>query len=364
MAGTEGKTKYYSLMEKLKQDIQSGKLPPGEKLPSENQLSAEYGLSRHTVRKALGLLSAEGYIYSEQGRGTFCSERLRHTKKSHNIAVVITYITDYIFPRLIQGMDQVLSANGYSIILKSTGNSRKLEAEALEDILKKDVDGVIIEPSKSQLVCRHEHLYRLLDEYEIPYIFIQGIYEQMEEHPHILMDDSRGGYLVTRYLLELGHRQIAGVFKADDFQGRERHKGYVQALQEAGLPYDPDRVVWFHTEDRKTKPSMGIEKMISRKIPLDAVVCYNDQIAFGVLHKLKAMGIKVPEDISVTGYDHSLYARGEIELTTIAHPQEKLGEMAAELLLEQIRKVPEEESRVKRLIEPRLIQGNSCRSRL
>ena len=223
---------------------------------------------------------------------------------------------------------------------------------------------MIIEPSKSQLVCRHEHLYRLLEEYQIPYIFIQGIYEQMEDRPHILMDDCRGGYLLTRYLLELGHRHIAGVFKADDVQGRERHKGYVQALQEAGLAYDPDLVVWFHTEDRKTKPALSIEKMISRKIPLDAVVCYNDQIAMSVFQKLKSMGLQVPEDISLTGYDNSLYARGEIELTTIAHPQEKLGEMAAELLLELIRRVPEEESHVKRSIEPQLIKGNSCRSRL
>ena len=97
MAGQDGKTKYYSLMETLKQAIQSGKIAPGERLPSENQLAAEYGLSRHTVRKALNLLSAEGYIVTEQGRGTFCSERLLHMKRSHNIAVIITYITDYIF---------------------------------------------------------------------------------------------------------------------------------------------------------------------------------------------------------------------------------------------------------------------------
>ena len=65
--------------------------------------------------------------------------------------------------------------------------------------MKKDIDGLIIEPSKSQLVCRHEDLYRALEEYEIPYIFIQGIYEQMADPArHILMDDCQGGYLVTQ----------------------------------------------------------------------------------------------------------------------------------------------------------------------
>lgn len=363
MANQGGKTKYFSLMEELKADILSGKILPGEKLPSENQLADRYNLSRHTVRKALAMLTNEGYIVAEHGKGTFCSERVRHMKESKNIAVITTYISDYIFPRLIQGMDRVLSANGYSIILKNTGNNRRLEAEALEDILRKDIDGLIIEPSKSQLICNHMNLYALLDEYEIPYVFVQGIYEQMEDKPHILMDDCRGGYLVTKYLLDLGHRHIAGIFKADDSQGRERHKGYVLALQEADIPYDPDMVVWFHTEDRKTKPSAAIEKMVKKHRDIDGIVCYNDQIAMGVYHTLRRLGIRVPEDVSITGYDNSMYARGEINLTTIAHPQEKLGEMAAELLLEKLRKVSEDNSKVERLIQPELIAGNSCSER-
>ena len=363
MASQNGKTKYYVLMEKLKNDILSGEIKPGEKLPSENQLSMQYNLSRHTVRKALSMLTTEGYIEAEHGKGTFCSERVRHMRESKNIAVITTYISDYIFPRLIQGMDRVLSSNGYSIILKNTANSRKLEAAALEDILRKDVDGLIIEPSKSQLICHHTNLYEMLDDYGIPYVFVQGIYEQMEDKPHILMNDCKGGYLVTKHLIELGHRHIVGIFKADDSQGKERHKGYVKAFQEAGLLYDPDYVIWFHTEDRKTKPAAVLEMMLRKKMPVDGVVCYNDQIAMGVYQKLKFLHIRVPEDISITGYDNSVYAKGDIDLTTIAHPQEKLGEMAAELLLEKIHKVPEEKSKVERLIEPQLIVGNSCISR-
>ena len=104
-----GKAKYYALMEEMKTDILSGKIRPGEKLPSENQLSVRYGLSRHTVRKALGLLAADGYIESFQGKGTFCADVLRQIHGTGNIAVVTTYISDYIFPRLIQGIDEVLS---------------------------------------------------------------------------------------------------------------------------------------------------------------------------------------------------------------------------------------------------------------
>ena len=282
-----GKAKYYALMEEMKTDILSGKIRPGEKLPSENQLSVRYGLSRHTVRKALGILAGDGYIESFQGKGTFCADVLRQIHGTGNIAVVTTYISDYIFPRLIQGIDEVLSDNGYSIILKNTGNSRQKEARFLEELISKGIDGLIIEPSKSELLCRHVSLYETLDKYQIPYIFIQGLYTEMQEKPHILMDDAGGGYLVTKHLLDSGRRNIAGFFKADDRQGIERHKGYVKALQEHEIAYDPDKVVWFHTEDRRKKPALMVRNMVRQNSFPDGIVCYNDQIAVQVMEELE-----------------------------------------------------------------------------
>ena len=228
--GESGKTKYYVLMEELKSDIIAGRLRPGDKLPSENELSASRHVSRHTVRKALSILAQEGFIEAELGRGTFVSRKIRRAKSpslsfggmdyrgSGNIAVITTYLSDYIFPRLIQGIDSVLTAEGYSIILKNTGNSRVKESRCLEEILEKDIDGLIVEPSKSEILCANMALYEKLDFYQIPYVFIQGYYAQMKNKPHILMDDCMGGYLVTNYLIELGHRRILGIFKADDSQ--------------------------------------------------------------------------------------------------------------------------------------------------
>lgn len=365
MAAVGGKRlKYSKLMEDLKEMILSGKIQVGDQLPSENELAKSYAVSRQTVRKALEILQNEGFIYAEHGKGTFCSEMVRHMRASKNIAVVTTYLTDYIFPRVIQGIDEVITREGYSIILKNTRNSRKLEAKCIEELLQKEIDGMIIEPSKSQIYCKHIHLYEKLEAYGIPYVFIQGCFEQMKDKPHVLMDDQKGGYMITKYLIEKGHKHIAGVFKADDSQGLSRHKGYVKALQEAGMPYDPELVIWFYTEDRSIHPYEGTKKLLKRAKNIDAIVGYNDQIACEVIRAVESIGLSVPQDISVTGYDHSYMSSSiGVQLTTIKHPQEKLGEMAADMLLKLIQgeKLSAEEQTI--LIEPEIVEGNSCRNR-
>ena len=208
------------------------------------------------------------------------------------------------------------------------------------------------------------NLYQKLEDYHIPYVFIQGCFSKMNDKPQVLMDDCKGGYLITKYLIETGHKNIIGVFKSDDTQGQNRHKGYVRALQEAGILYDPDKVIWFYTEDRKVHPYESVFQMAEKKYPMDAVVCYNDQIAMKVIQALTDAGLKVPEDISVTGYDNSYMANsGGFNLTTIVHPQEKLGEMAAELLLDLIQNGEETVKEKRIMIEPEIVIGNSCKER-
>ena len=114
--------KYYDLMEDLRKQIVSGKINR-RKLLSENELSGHISGKQTDCAKALQILQNEGYIYAEHGRGTFCSEMARRMGETKNIAVVTTYLSDYIFPRVIQGIDKVLTENGYSILLKNTRNS-------------------------------------------------------------------------------------------------------------------------------------------------------------------------------------------------------------------------------------------------
>ena len=136
----------------------------------------------------------------------------------------------------------------------------------------------------------------------------------------------------------------------------------MKALQESGIAYDPDDVVWFHTEDRKDKTCTDGKKKWYRadSFRMESSVTMI-RLLFRLWKNWRKWGVRIPDDISITGYDNSLYAQRGSGITTIAHPQEKLGEMAAELILEKINGVPEEESKVERLIYPELIIRGSCR---
>jgi len=351
-------TKYELIIKNIKKAINEGRYEEGAKIPSENQFAKEYNVSRQTVRKALSQLMDEGLLYAVHGSGTFVAKQKIKRGRSKNIAVVSTFMSDYIFPRVIQGINKVLDENGYSIILKTTNNSRKGEAWCMEELLSKNIDGMIIEPSQSAISCQHQVLYDQMDSMGIPYVFIQGCYEAMMDRPYVMLDDIEGGRMITDHLIKLGHEKIVGIFKADDSQGILRHKGYVKALQTAGIAYDPNLVIWYHTKDKGQRPMEGLLHLLEGGTSLHAVVCYNDEIAADIIKGLRSIGRNVPHDISVTGFDNSLLARSQ-EITTIAHPQEELGKKAAETLLGLIDgSLSKKDAHI--LLEPELVQRKSC----
>ena len=145
--------KYISLVNWIKNKISIRELHPGDKLYSENELSEMFGLSRQTVRHAIGILEEEGLVERIRGSGTYVGSR-RGTirKKTMNIAVISTYVDGYIFPPTLQGIVQTLSAAGYMTQIAFTNNRVENERRILEGILEKDnVDGVIVEATKSAL---------------------------------------------------------------------------------------------------------------------------------------------------------------------------------------------------------------------
>ncbi|MUK87730.1 GntR family transcriptional regulator [Ornithinibacillus sp. L9] len=336
-------TKYNMVKNAIQERIINGTYIPHQKINSESELMKEFGVSRHTVRLAIGDLVTTGWLYREQGSGTFCADRSTENvsnqqDKQKNIAIVTTYISDYIFPSIIRGAEAILSEAGYQVSIFSTNNDQDNEREILKKILSQSFDGVIVEPTKSAYTNPNINYYLELERLSIPYIMINAYYDELEPI-HIVMDDVRGGYLQAEHLIHLGHRNIVGCFKTDDAQGSRRMKGFVKAHRKNGIPIDPKNIITYTTEERNTKASEKLQELlINRSHSITGIVCYNDELAMKFLDVLRQQQLNVPEDISIVGYDDSFFSEvSEVKLTTIDHPKSELGKTAAKKIIELIK---------------------------
>lgn len=350
--------KYIEIFEYYKNKIINKEMIYKERLPTEQEIGEIFSVSRHTVRQAILELEREGYIYRERSKGAFV-ENIKENKKSKMIIVITTYVSEYIFPFLITGIEEVLSQRGYDILLLSTNNDKEKEKEQLKKLLKYDVVGAIIEPTTSALGNTNIEYYEEISNNNIPYLMINAAYEK-DKQSYIAMDDEKGGYIICKYLIDSGHKKIAGLFKEDDIQGIERKSGYLKALEENNIKIDSTIIGGFKTFEEDFYISGFITSLLSKSDRPTAVVCYNDKVAMNVIKIAKKIGINVPEDLSVVGYDNddTISAALDCGITTILHPKEELGRKAAEMLLALIEK---DIDKVSYVFEPKLKIKNSVK---
>lgn len=336
-------TKYNMVKRAVKSKIIDGTYSPNQKISSESELMKEFGVSRHTVRLAIGDLVTKGWLYREQGSGTFCADRskLNNNQKlstQKSIAIVTTYLSDYIFPSIIRGAESRLSDEGYQVSIFSTNNNHENERNILEKILTQQFDGVIVEPTKSGYSNPNITYYLNLEHTAIPYIMINAFYDELEPIS-IVMDDEKSGFLQAEHLIKLGHKKIVGCFKTDDTQGIKRMKGFLKAHRQNNIPINPSNIITYNTEEKHTKPIEELGKLLdSNNNSITGLVCYNDELAMAYLDLLRTKNIRVPEDISIVGHDDSLLAEiSEVKLTTVVHPKSDMGKSAANAIIDLVK---------------------------
>lgn len=328
--------KYMALVKWIKEQVAENQLQYGDKFYSENELSAMFGISRQTVRQAVGILEQEKIVERRRGSGTYITYTTEVKREiTRNIGVVTTYIDDYIFTSIIRGIETVLAQNGYTMQLAFTHNRVENETRALRLMLDKGVDGLIVEPTKSGLPSPNGALYCEIEEKKIPLIFINAYYPGMN-FPHVAMDDTKAGYLAAQQLVRAGHNHIGGIFQSDDLQGHLRYAGYVKALMDAGLELRDENVLWYTTEDMADFTE-DARRVLRRMGESTGVVCYNDKVSMSLVDICKKNGVAVPERLSISSIDNSdLAALCEVPLTSVAHPMQLLGETAAQNLMKLI----------------------------
>lgn len=334
------KPKYQVLIDDIKNKILTGEYRAGEQIPTESTLQELYNVSRHTVRKSILELSNEGFLRSEKGSGTYVSNQYQSysgsKSKNKTIGVITTYISDYIFPSIIRGIEKRLKEDNYSLLLASTNNDVEQEKVALEKMMSNGIDGLIIEPTKSNLYNPNIAYYLMFKEQDIPFIMINAYYEELDV-PFLCLDDVQSSYLATKELISKGHTQIGLISKTDDLQGKYRMKGYIKALGEAKVRFQPELLLSYTTET-KLDLYTNLKKFLQEnKDTLTALVCYNDEVGLEVANVCRQIKISIPEQLSIIGQDNSYIAKNaNIRLTTLTHPQEKMGRDAADWVIKKL----------------------------
>jgi len=353
--------KYLSIKKDLQMKIEKNDYTLGSKIPSEAELRQQYKVSRHTIRQSMAELVNEGYLIKQQGSGTFVSDYYKNNATGNGkkvIGVITTYLSDYIFPSIIRGIEEELSKHDYSLMLSSTRNNVLNERRSLESMLEQNVDGLIVEPTKSNLINPNLNYYLNLTEKPTPLIMLNASYEELDL-PVAALNDEKAGQLATEHLIEHGHTNIGIITKSDDLQGKNRFKGYLKALYNAKLSFSNDYILRYDTESKANIPNVIRETLQKNDLPT-AFVCYNDEIAVYLIQEMNALGLKCPEDISVVSHDDSFYSTTlpSVKLTTIEHPKEELGRQAAKAIVKAVEKGTKIESII---FGPELIIRNSTR---
>lgn len=323
--------KYKNLADFLRKNIADEIYEEGMKLPSENQLSKQFGISRQTVRQAMSLLEAEGLTSCQRGSGTYVKVHIQNKQHTNNVAVITTYISEYIFPAILQGIEGVLSANNYTSMISATKNRIYNERNILNGLKSKPIDGIIVEGTKTALPNPNVELYHDFINMGIPVVFINGFYPELKNPVYVVTDDRKGGYIACQTLLKQNCSKISGFFKSDDIQGHRRYAGFSKALIENNLDLSDDRVIWYTTE---TRDSILEANVISIAEKSDGIVCYNDEIAMQVISILHKNAPEYMEKISFASFDNSLYANmSAVKITSLCSPKFEIGKIAAEKLL-------------------------------
>jgi len=255
------------------------------------------------------------------------------SNKTNTIGVVVTSIADPFIADVVSGIEETANDHGYSVFLANSNANPDREVKVVHSFHERRVDGIIVTAS------RVGALYvPLLSGLKVPTVLINN------QHPDapdefiysVMIDNLKASIQVMEHLIGLGHRRIAYIGDKAGFQSdTERLAGYRQGLAFAGYPLLPELVV--HGDGKPEGGRQAMEKLLSLPTPPTAVFCYNDMSALGALRALYGHGIKVPDDISLVGFDDLAIASYTSPLlTTVGQPKQQMGRMAMETMLKLI----------------------------
>lgn len=348
---------YQVMIEELKAQIRGGKYAPGQPLPNQRQLAKLYHTSEITSRRALTELVNEGCVYRVRGKGTFVRggeaeaespAPVRHIFFTyHNLSV--DSLNHRYWGDMLEAISEVCEENGVDFHMWAVDERYRLPEEP----------GAAYVLTTPPYDFDQKSLERWRDEGK-RFVTVQFYYPHLSI-PYVVADNLTGGYLATQHLLSLGHRRtgiiLTGRSVVDLNQEFSlRLQGYRLALQRQQIPFDPELACVMDGELESAEMGYrGFKELIGRSGERPtAIFVTSDLKAFGALKAAQDMGLEVPGDISLVGYDDiRISAYTYPHLTTINQNTAQIGRRAAEILLRELPRSPGE--LVKDEIVPRLI---------
>lgn len=263
-------------------------------------------------------------------------------KKSETIAVLFPSVSNMFSSSILKGVEDLVHQRGSSVIVCNTASKGEKTLKYLKVLQEKRIDGIIF---VSEIIT--DEYYEVLSKMNVPIVLV-STESYRYSLPYVKVNDRHAAYSATEYLIEKGHRRIGMVSgnPSDTIAGQPRIEGYKDTLKAYGIPVEEKNIVTsrgFSFEDG----FQGLMKLMSSASELTAVFLASDEMAVGALSAAYQMGIKVPDDLSIIGYDNLPLAEMSIPpLTTVAQPLEEMGEKAASMLFKMLETGETSESRI------------------
>jgi DNA-binding LacI/PurR family transcriptional regulator len=273
-------------------------------------------------------------------------------QRSSTLGLIVPDTHNPYFSEVARGIERIAFERGYTVFLCHSGSDLASEIKYIDMLHAQRVAGIIWIPGTADFTP-----YQRLSGYGINTVIIDRLVPN-DKVPAVTADNLRGGILATEHLIDLGHRRIGYISRPVDLShSKGRFQGYQDALQQAGIAFDPDLVVkgGFVLEDGR----QAVNHLLALPEPPTAVFAYNDIMAIGALRALHENGLRVPDDFSLVGFDDIAQASFTCpSLTTVYLPKYEMGQRGAELLIALIEK-KKPDARVLRPLDVELVVRES-----
>jgi len=281
------------------------------------------GYSEETKHRVLKVIEELNYQPNAVARGLV-------SKRTNTIGVLLPNVSNMFASEVLNGIEDVAHSLEHSVIVCNTDSNGSRTMEYLRMLSEKRVDGIIF---TSEILT--DAYYEAVRDMNVPIVLVSTMSDK-HQVPYVKVDDQQATYGGTQYLIERGHRRIAMLSgpKEDPIAGQPRVEGYQRALTANGIEVDPSCI--FYARDFGHQMGYGMLEQILQCSPaVTAVLASSDELAAGVLSRAYELGIKVPAELSVLGFDNTKIAEMVTPpLSVIAQPLYDMGKIASEMLFD------------------------------